>query len=70
MDKILPFFTPKKQRSAEKFIVIGVKTCLRNTFFKMEDERDLVCAKVAPNTLRFQDALKKAILYRDIMFDF
>ena len=43
---------------------------LRDTFFKTEDEREKVCAKVAPNLLRFQDALKNAILYRDIMFEF
>ena len=43
---------------------------LRDIFFKMGDERDKVCAKIAPNPLRFQDALKNVILFRDIKFDF
>ena len=49
---------------------IGDLKFLRDTFFKTEDERDYVCAKVSPNPLRFQDVFKNVILCRDIMYDF
>ena len=43
---------------------------LRDTFFKTKDERNQVCAKVAPNPLRFQDTLKNVIPCRYNIFDF